>query len=153
MKLLLDTHTLLWWLEDDRRLGPRARALIAEPYYDVARKAYLREPFDAASVPTDLHKLLKAEYFDPLFFAQSAYGRLVAETTAYRWVIKSPVRNFYGEADEAISTGLVQLAMTYQRAMGNGNPAVDAISTGQTSHRGTYATAVPLWKAWFDGAR
>ncbi len=130
-----------------------ARALIAEPYYDVARKAYLREPFDAASVPTDLHKLLKAEYFDPLFFAQSAYGRLVAETTAYRWVIKSPVRNFYGEADEAISTGLVQLAMTYQRAMGNGNPAVDAISTGQTSHRGTYATAVPLWKAWFDGAR
>ena len=130
-----------------------ARALIADQYYDVARKAYLREPFDPASVPTDLHKLLKAEYFDPLFFAQSAYGRLVAETTAYRWVIKSPVRNYFGEADEAISTGLGQLAMTYQRAMGNGNPAVEAVSTGQTSHRGTYATAVPLWKAWFDGVR
>ena len=130
-----------------------ARALIADPYYDVARKAYLREPFDPSEVPTDLHKLLKAEYFDPLFFAQSAYGRLVAETTAYRWIVKSPVRNYYGEADEAISTGLGQLAMTYQRAMGNGNPAVEAISTGQTSHRGTYATAVPLWKAWFDGPR
>ena len=35
MKLLLDTHTLLWWLEDDRRLGPRARALIADPGNDV----------------------------------------------------------------------------------------------------------------------
>jgi pimeloyl-ACP methyl ester carboxylesterase len=128
-----------------------ARAVIAEDYYDIARKAYLREPVNPSDVPTDLHKLLRADYFNPQFFAESAYGRLVARTTAYRCVIKSPVRNYYGEADEAISTGLGQLAMTYQRAIGNGNPQVEAISTGQTSHRGTYATAVPQWKTWFDG--
>nr|WP_225703988.1 prolyl oligopeptidase family serine peptidase [Bradyrhizobium cenepequi] len=128
-----------------------ARSVIAEDYYDIARKAYLREPFNPSDVPTDLHKLLRADYFNPQFFAESAYGRLVAQTTAYRWVIKSPVRNYYGEADEAISTGLGQLAMSYQRAIGNGNPQVEAISTGQTSHRGTYATAVPQWKTWFDG--
>lgn len=29
MRLLLDTHVLLWWLTDDRRLGAQARALIA----------------------------------------------------------------------------------------------------------------------------
>ena len=29
MRLLLDTHVLLWWLADDRRLGARARALIS----------------------------------------------------------------------------------------------------------------------------
>lgn len=29
MRLLLDTHVLLWWLADDRRLGQQARALIA----------------------------------------------------------------------------------------------------------------------------
>lgn len=28
MKLLLDTHSLLWWLADDTRLGPRARKQI-----------------------------------------------------------------------------------------------------------------------------
>ncbi len=28
MKLLLDTHALLWWLADDERLGPRARSRI-----------------------------------------------------------------------------------------------------------------------------
>ena len=61
------------------------------------------------------------------------------------------MRNYYGEADEAIAVGLGQLAMTYQRAIGNGNPQVEAVSTGQTSHRGTYATAVPQWKIWFDG--
>ena len=128
-----------------------ARSLIADAYYDVARKAYLREPFNVADVPTDLHKLIKPDYFNAQFFAESAYGKLVAQTQAYRWVIKSPVRNYYGEADEAIAVGLGRLAMTYQRAIGNGNPQVEAVSTGQTSHRGTYATAVPQWKTWFDG--
>lgn len=128
-----------------------ARSLIADAYYDVARKAYLREPFNPADVPTDLRKLLKAEYFNPQFFADSAYGKLVAQTTAYRWIIKSPTRNYYGETDEAISTGLGQLAATYQHAIGNGNMQVQAVSTGATSHRGTYATAVPQWKMWFDG--
>lgn len=31
MKLLLDTHALVWWWTDDRRLPVRARALIADP--------------------------------------------------------------------------------------------------------------------------
>ena len=28
MRLLLDTHTLLWWLDGDRRMSKRARALV-----------------------------------------------------------------------------------------------------------------------------
>jgi len=129
-----------------------ARSLINDAYYDVSSKAYDKQPFDAARIPTDLRKLVRANYFDPQYFANSAYGRLVAEkASAYRWIIKSPVRNYYGEADEVITPGLGQLAMTYQRAIGSGNMQVEAISTGQTDHRGTYATAVPLWKAWFDG--
>lgn len=35
MRLLLDTHALLWWLSDDPRLGTRARAAIAEPEHEV----------------------------------------------------------------------------------------------------------------------
>ena len=31
MRLLLDTHVLLWWLTDDARLGLPARVLIREP--------------------------------------------------------------------------------------------------------------------------
>ena len=30
MKLMLDTHVLLWWLSDNPKLGRRARALIAD---------------------------------------------------------------------------------------------------------------------------
>jgi PIN domain nuclease of toxin-antitoxin system len=31
MRLMLDTHALLWWLRDNPRLGPQARTLIADP--------------------------------------------------------------------------------------------------------------------------
>ena len=31
MKLLLDTNALLWWLDDDRKLGRRARRRLADP--------------------------------------------------------------------------------------------------------------------------
>ena len=128
-----------------------ARALIADEYYEVTRKAYAREAFNVADIPTDITKLIRPAYFDPQYFANSAYGRIALATNAYRWVIKTPVRNYYGETDEVISTGLGQLAQTYQRAMGAGNMQVEAISTGKTTHRGTFATAVPQWKAWFDG--
>ncbi len=128
-----------------------AHSVINDAYYEVCRKAYEKQPFDMAQIPADLHKLVRAEYFDPQFFAASAYGRLLTEkTNAYRWIVKSPVHNYFGEADEVITPGLGQLAMTYQRGIGSGNTQVEAVSTGKTSHRGTYATAVPLWKAWFD---
>ena len=93
---------------------------------------------------------MRSEYFDSQFLANSSFGQLAADKAqAYRWIIRSPVRNYYGESDEAIPTGLGQLAMTYQHAMGSGNPEIVAISTGKTSHRGTYATSVPQWKIWF----
>ncbi len=127
-----------------------AHSVINDQYYDMARRAYLREPFDVAKFPTDLHKLIRKEYFNPTFLAESTYGRLLARTQAYRWVIRTPVRNYYGEKDEAISIGVARMAMDYQRAMGAGNDKVVAISTGDTTHRGTYAKAVPDWKRWFD---
>ncbi|YBV94674.1 type II toxin-antitoxin system VapC family toxin (plasmid) [Phyllobacteriaceae bacterium JZ32] len=35
MKLLLDTHALLWWLSDDGKLGSYIRSLIGDPENDV----------------------------------------------------------------------------------------------------------------------
>lgn len=125
-----------------------ARALITDEAYEISRKAYERLPLEASAVPTDLHKLIRPEYFEPQFFANSAYGRLVAQTHTYRWSVKTPVRAFYGEADEAIRIELGRLPMTFQQALGNDK--VEAISTGPTSHRGTFAKAVPEWKKWFD---
>lgn len=35
MRLLLDTSTLLWWLDGDAKLGPSVRAAIADPDNEV----------------------------------------------------------------------------------------------------------------------
>jgi len=35
VRLLLDTHVLLWWLDDNPQLGRRSRKLIADPATDV----------------------------------------------------------------------------------------------------------------------
>jgi pimeloyl-ACP methyl ester carboxylesterase len=125
-----------------------AKALLTEESYDNARKAYLREKFDVAAIPTDLHKLIKPEFYDAQTFTDSAFGRLLAQNHAYRWIIKTPVRNYYGLTDEAIRIEIGKLPMTWQQAVGNDK--VEAVPTGDTSHRGTFATAVPQWKIWFD---
>ena len=127
-----------------------AHALLTDEYYEISKKAYDRQPFNPSDITTDLHKLIRPEYFDPQYFANSTFGKLVAATQSYRWVIKSPVRNYYGDTDEAITVGVGRMAMTYAQAMGSGNQNVEAISTGPTTHRGTFATAVPQWKVWFD---
>ena len=129
-----------------------AASLINPEYYEVSRKAWAREPVDPAAIPTDLKKLIRKEYFDPHFFAESAYGKLVAQTQSYRWLVQTPMRNYYGESDEAIATGLGRLPMLYQQAMGAGDMKVEAVSAGpDATHRGTFARAVPEWKKWFDG--
>jgi PIN domain nuclease of toxin-antitoxin system len=35
VKLLLDTHAVLWWLGDDERIGTKARDLIGDPENEV----------------------------------------------------------------------------------------------------------------------
>jgi len=127
-----------------------ARSVIADEYYAVSKKAYERQPFEPADIPIDLKKLVRAEYFNPQYLASSTYGRLLIATDAYRWVFQSPVRNYYGERDEAIPAGVARMAMTYAQSMGGGSSTIEAISTGLTDHRGTFATAVPQWKAWID---
>ncbi len=128
-----------------------ARSVIADEYYDLSKKVYERQPYNYHDIPTDLRKLVRPEYFDSNFFVNSVYGKIALQTQAYRWIIKTPVRNYYGEADEIVSVGLGKLIMNYQQGIGGGNDKVEAISTGKTDHRGTFATAVPLWKKWFDG--
>lgn len=39
MKLLLDTHVVLWWTHDSRRLSETARELVGDPRHDVLLSA------------------------------------------------------------------------------------------------------------------
>ena len=76
MRLLLDTHTLLWWLDGDRRLSRRARTAIADEgnqifvsaasAWELSTKARLGKLAGALDVATDVAGCLASQGFHEL---------------------------------------------------------------------------------------
>ncbi len=71
-RLLLDTHTLLWWLADAPALGPASRALIAEPGNVVFVSAAsiweiaIKRALGKLSAPEGLDAILEEQGFEAL---------------------------------------------------------------------------------------
>lgn len=69
-RLLLDTHTFLWWLADDARLGNKARALIADarnPVYISAVSGWeiaIKKALGKLEAPSNLDALVTDEGFN-----------------------------------------------------------------------------------------
>ena len=74
MSLLLDTHTLLWWLSDDPALKAEAREAIGQAstiIYVSAASAWeisIKKALGKLDSPRDLHAALVANHFQPLPF-------------------------------------------------------------------------------------
>ena len=76
MRVLLDTHTLLWWLDGDRRLSRRARNLIAADdnsvlvsavsAWEISTKVRLGKLPGAIEVAAELPAVLRQQNFEPL---------------------------------------------------------------------------------------
>jgi PIN domain nuclease of toxin-antitoxin system len=76
VRILLDTHALLWWLDGDRRLSPRVRRLIdsdqtavlvsAASAWEICTKFRLGKLPGAAAVAADLMGCLDSQGFAPL---------------------------------------------------------------------------------------
>ena len=76
MRVLLDTHTFLWWLDGDRRLSRRAHRTIADQAntvlvsaasaWEIATKARIGKLPGALEVAADIAGCLAAQQFDSL---------------------------------------------------------------------------------------
>lgn len=72
MRFLLDTHFLLWWLNDDPLLGDRARELIATPenliFFSAASvwEIRIKEAIGKLDIPDEFADTLAAQAFEPL---------------------------------------------------------------------------------------
>jgi PIN domain nuclease of toxin-antitoxin system len=76
VRVLLDTHTLLWWLDGDRRLSRRARNLIgaddnsvlvsAASAWEISTKVRLGKLPGAIDVAAELPAVLRQQNFEPL---------------------------------------------------------------------------------------
>jgi PIN domain nuclease of toxin-antitoxin system len=75
MKLLLDTHVLLWWLDDPRRLSTEAAAAIRDPANEVfvsaasAWEIAIKKALGKLDAPNNLMEALNACRFSPLSIA------------------------------------------------------------------------------------
>ena len=72
MRLLLDTHVLLWWLADDAGLGESARDAIANPETLVLFSAAsiweirINQAIGKIDLPVNFSELLADQPFEPL---------------------------------------------------------------------------------------
>jgi PIN domain nuclease of toxin-antitoxin system len=81
VRVLLDTHTLLWWLDGDRRLSRRARTVIADDdntvlvsaasAWEISTKVRLGKLPGAVEVAVELSAILRQQNFEPLPIAMA----------------------------------------------------------------------------------
>ena len=91
MRLLLDTHTFLWWLDGDRRMSKRARTLVgrdahevfvsAASAWEIATKWRLGKLPGAADVAADIAGAVASQAFLPLSITL-AHAQLAGQLTA-----------------------------------------------------------------------
>jgi PIN domain nuclease of toxin-antitoxin system len=84
-RLLLDTHVLLWWLADDRQLGPNAREAIGagrnQVYVSAASiwEISIKRALGKLQAPDNMDGIVETAGFDPLpisLFHGEQAGRL-----------------------------------------------------------------------------
>jgi len=72
VRVLLDTHILLWWLADDSKLSTPARDVIAAPensvFYSAASvwEMRIKQAIGKLVLPSDFADVLAAQAFEPL---------------------------------------------------------------------------------------
>lgn len=84
MNLLLDTHTLLWWLSDDKNLSGKVRSAIQKPTNHVfvssvsAWEISIKRAVKKLKAPSDLEEAVRDSHFEmlPILFS---HARLAGE--------------------------------------------------------------------------
>ncbi|WP_448547614.1 type II toxin-antitoxin system VapC family toxin [Thalassotalea fusca] len=71
-RVLLDTHALLWWLEDNPKLGPTARSVIADAKNEIYVSAVttweisIKRSIGKLIAPEDMESIVEEEGFTSL---------------------------------------------------------------------------------------
>lgn len=94
MRILLDTQTLLWWLDGDRRMSKRARTLVgrdtnevfvsAASAWEISTKSRLGKLPGAADVAADIPGAVANQGFLPLAITLQHAQRAGQLTTQHR---------------------------------------------------------------------
>jgi PIN domain nuclease of toxin-antitoxin system len=92
LRLLLDTHTLLWWLDGGKKLSSESRAAIANPENEIfvsavsAWEIVLKKSIGKLRAPANLDAELQTHEFTklPILFSH------ISELEKLPWIHKDP---------------------------------------------------------------
>lgn len=104
----------------------------------------------AAKTPPKLGDFLKETFRATLAAGDGPYWRLLDASQVYRWQRRTPVRSWYGGADEVTPKALALLPAEAASLIG-GAPFEVLDAGDRADHRGVFVHALIEQKAWFDG--
>jgi pimeloyl-ACP methyl ester carboxylesterase len=144
---------MIWSQEEYMQLPGLAASAIKPEHLAASRKFFDGEldwPAYDASVPGGVVGLLQPEFILGAETGRGRFWELLEAAGAYRWKIKTPLRSYGGDADEAIPPVVSRMAADFSRLMGS--TQVEFFSAGERAdHRGSYVAATLQVKPWFDG--
>lgn len=145
--------TLLLLADETYHQAPGLDAEAIEPaYLDAARDLYAgRIDFDTfyAKTTPSLQAFTKPEFRAAIAASKGAFWQRLDERQAYRWKFATPVRTWYGGADEVTPIYLGKLPALTQELLGGA--VTEAFDAGtDADHRGVFVKAVLDQKPWFD---
>lgn len=130
--------------------GLAASALKPE-YQKAARDLYLNKvTWEESKLPQKVGELLREDFVTASSLGETRYGKILQDGQAYRWRSQTPLRIYYGGADEVVPPFIATLPVGYQKVMG-GAETTGQFAGATANHRGTFLHAVSGEKKWFDG--
>ncbi|MEY3206271.1 MAG: hypothetical protein RLZZ21_2602 [Planctomycetota bacterium] len=143
---------MVWAHEEYARLPGLAASAIKPEHLAASRKFFDGEvswPEFDASVPGGVTALLRPEFIVGAATGRGRFWEQLEAAGVYRWQIKTPLRAYGGDADEAIPPAVSRMVADFSRLLGS--TQVEFFSAGERAdHRASYVSATLEVKPWFD---
>lgn len=144
---------MIWAQEEYAQLPGLAASAIKPEHLAASRKFFdgeLSWPDYDAAAPGGVAGLLRPEFVVGAQTGRGRFWELIEAAAAYRWRVKTPLRAYGGDSDEAIPPAVSRMAVDFPRLLGS--EQVEFFSAGeQADHRASYVAATLEVKPWFDG--
>jgi dienelactone hydrolase len=146
-------NNMIWAYEEYGRMPGFAASAIRPEHLAASRKFYdgaLDWPSFNASLPGPAPDMLQPEFLSTAASGRGRFWETLEQVAAYRWRIKTPLRSYAGDSDEAIPAEVSRMAYDFNRLLGG--TGVEFFSAGaRADHRASYVQATLALKPWFDG--
>ena len=134
------------------RIPGLPESAIKPEYLQEARDLYLNKVTweeGEKKLPTRLADFLQKDFMATSSLGETRYWEILRANEGYLWRSKTPLRSYYGEADEVTPVSIATLPATFQKIMGGAETT--GVNAGEKAdHRGTFLYSLAEEKKWFD---